>query len=400
MSSLKFCAACVVVSVLGVAGEAEIQINTYSQHHQTHPAVAMDDGGDFVVVWRSHVADGRGGGVYGRRFSADGTPLTDEFKINLTDVAVDNWTPAVVTGPSGRFVVAWVAASDGDCDVVARIFDADGVATTEELPVAVSPSVAASMPGIAMNSAGAFVIVWTNWHGDCYVGHSFAAARVYDANGSPVGDEVQISERPQQRWPDVAMDESGRFVVTWIRMGDTYSRPYGEYIMIRQFEADGTPAGREMPLTEDLNSRWYGPSVAPGRDGGFLVTWAIGPFPYNIVAQPFDAGAVPVAPATIINTCREGNQGRPSVASDGDDDYLIVWDSHRPDATGCCVRAQFCTQDGEISGDEMVLNTNTTGRSWYPDAAMAPDGTYVVVWISDSLDGSGYGVFAEIGATP
>jgi hypothetical protein len=29
---------------------------------------------------------------------------------------------------------------------------------------------------------------------------------------------------------------------------------------------------------------------------------------------------------------------------------------------------------------------------------MSPDGDYVVVWISQDQDGSGYGIFAETGA--
>jgi hypothetical protein len=66
------------------------------------------------------------------------------------------------------------------------------------------------------------------------------------------------------------MDEAGRFVVAWVRMGDTYNRPYGEYVMLRQFDADGMPLGPEMLLTGDLNSRWYGPAVATGGDGGFV----------------------------------------------------------------------------------------------------------------------------------
>ena len=52
---------------------------------------------------------------------------------------------------------------------------------------------------------------------------------------------------------------------------------------------------------------------------------------------------------------------------------------------------------GEIDGDEMVLNASASGRHWYPDVAMAADGRYVVVWISEGLDGSGYGIFAEWG---
>ncbi len=397
MLRVRFCAVVVVALALAAAGRAEIQVNTYTEHHQTDPAVAMNDNGDFVAVWRSHVADGRGGGVYGCCFDPDGTARGEEFKINISDVDVGSWTPAVAISPSGGFVVAWTVAQGDDSDLVARMFDANGAATTEELPVAVSPYAAASMPSITMNSSGTFVVVWTNWSGDTYIGQSYAAGRVYDANGAPLSDEFGISERTQQMWPDVAMDESGRFVVTWIRMGDTYNRPYGEYIMIRQFEADGTPAAREVPLTDDLNSRWYGPSVAAGKSGGFVVTWAIGPFPYDICAQPFDTMGTPITPPYLVNTSIEGNQGHPCIATNGEQDYLVVWDCHSEAGAGCCVRGQFCTCDGEVQGDEMVLNVSSSGRHWYPDVAMAADGRYVVVWISENGNGSGYDIFAELG---
>ncbi len=95
----RICASIGIVLALATGAFAQIQVNGYGPHHQTHPAVAMNDDGDFVVVWRSHVADGRGGGVFARRFDADGTALGDEFKVNLSDVDVDNWSPAVAMAP-------------------------------------------------------------------------------------------------------------------------------------------------------------------------------------------------------------------------------------------------------------------------------------------------------------
>lgn len=397
MLRVRLCAAAVMALALAAGGRAEMQVNTYTQHHQTHPAVAMNNDGNFVIVWRSHVADGRGGGVYGCCFDADGTPLTEEFKVNVAEVDVGAWTPAVAIDPKGNFVVAWVVGNGDDSDLVARMFAADGEATTEELPVAVSPLAAASTPRIAMNSSGAFAMVWTNWYGDAHIGQSYAVGRVYDANGVAISDKFGVSEKTQQMWPDVAMDDSGRFVVTWIRMGDTYNRPYGEYIMIRQFEADGTPVAREVPLTCDLNSRWYGPAVAASTSGGFVVTWAVGPFPYDICAQPFDSLGTPITPPFMVNTLVEGNQGHPHIATNGEQDYLVVWDCHNVAGASCCVRAQFCSADGEIEGDELLLNPEVSGRHWYPDVAMAADGHYVVVWISEDGDGSGYGIFAEVG---
>ncbi|HPC93372.1 MAG TPA: hypothetical protein PLU87_00395 [Sedimentisphaerales bacterium] len=394
----RICASIGTVLALAAGAFAQIQVNGYGLQHQTHPAVAMNDNGQFVVVWRSHASDGRGGGVFGRRFGADGDALDDEFRINLSEVDVDNWTPAVAMAPSGEFVVAWVAAREGDRNVVLRRFDAEGEALTEEVAVADAADVAESDPQIAMNSAGTFVVVWTNWYGDSYTGRSYATVRLYGPDGLPLVEPFRVSDEPQQKWPDVAIDEAGRFVVTWIRMGDTYNRPYGEYIRIRRFDADGTPLGPEKSLTDDLNSRWYGPAVATGRDGGFVVTWAIGPFPYDICAQPFDADAEPVTPPYLVNTCVEGNQGRPCVVSDGSDRFLILWDCHDPSGNGCTIRSQLCTGAGELVNGESTLKVEDASRNWYPDAAMAADGRYVVVWIAETADGEGYDVFAQVGA--
>ncbi|NLZ07400.1 MAG: hypothetical protein GXY19_19710 [Phycisphaerae bacterium] len=394
----RICASIGIALALAAGAFAQIQVNGYGPHHQTHPAVAMNDDGQFVVVWRSHVADGRGGGVFGRRFGADGTALDDEFRVDISEVDVDNWTAAVAMAPSGEFVVAWVAAREGDRNVVVRRFDAEGEALTDELAVADCADIAESDPKIAMNSTGTFAVVWTNWYGDSYTGRSYAAVRVYGADGSPLVEPFEVSDEPQQKWPDVAIDEAGRFIVAWIRMGDTYNRPYGEYIRVRQFDADGTPLGPEKLLTDDLNSRWYGPSVAAGRDGRFVVAWAIGPFPYNICAQPFDADAEPVTPPYIVNTCTEGNQGRPCVTSDGSDRFLILWDCHDPSGDGCCVRSQLCTGAGGLVDCESALHVEGARRNWYPGAAMAPDGRYVVVWIAEPPDGQGYDVFAQTGA--
>jgi hypothetical protein len=394
----NWCALVAMVLVLAGSGWAEFQVNTYTQHDQTHPAVAMNPAGDFAVAWRSHVSDGRGGGVYARCFDAAGSPVGGEFKVNSTPIDVDNWAPAVAMTTTGDVIVAWVVSRDGNCDLVARIFDAQGQPQTDEFVVGLSSAAAAqSMPSISMDSGGTFVIVWTNWTGGCYVGKSGVAGRVFSLDGSALSDEFVVSNKAQACWPDVAMDGSGNFVVTWIRMGDMYNRPYGEFIMFRQFKADGTPAGEAVRVTDDLNSRWYGPSVAVDETGEFALTWAIGPFPYDICIQNFDATGIPTAAPYVINTHLVGNQGHPGITGNGRGEYLVVWDSQCQDGDSCGVFGQRCTAAGMLKGPELALNTFTAGRQWYPEATMAPNGQYVVVWISESQDGSGYGIFAQTG---
>jgi len=393
------CALILIVMTPVVEGRAEFQVNDYTQHDQTCPVVAMNAAGDFAVAWRSHVADGRGGGVYVRCFQADGTPIGDEVRAGRARVDVASWTPAVGISAAGDVVVAWVAVDNGDRDIVARMFNAQGQPLTEEFPVNEFPEEALqSTPSIAMNEAGQFVIVWTSCVAEDDGPRRYVAGRLYGPDGVAVGKEFRIAKRAQACWPDVAMDDAGGFVVSWIRMADTFNRPYGEYIMFRRYGPDGEPVGDAAAVTGDLNSRWYGPSVAAASSGQFAITWAIGPFPYDIVMQTYDADGLPLTEPYIINTCLDGNQGHPRVAADAEGEYLVVWDSQSQDGSCHGVFGQLCNCMGNLKGCEMALNSFMTGRQWYPDVAMAADGRYVVVWISEGQDGSGYGVFGETGA--
>jgi len=392
----KFCALLVLLLLSAGPGWAEFQVNDYTSRSQTHPAVATNEAGDFVVAWRSQANDGRGGGVYARCFDADGAPTSQEFKVNVSQADVDNWTPAVAVSPGGDFVVIWVAVSDGHCDLLGRIFDLQGQAITDEFQVNESTSKAGqSMPCIAMDSMGRFVVAWTEWSGGCYTGKSHVVGRVFESDGTPSSGDFVISDNTNADWPDIGMDDAGRFVVAWIRMGDTYNRPYGEYIMFRRYEADGIPAGGAVRVTGDLNSRWYGPSVAVDDSGQFAVTWAMGPFPYDIVAQHFGPDGVAVTEPYMVNTRRECNQGHPRIAGDGQGEYLIVWDSLNQDGSCSGVFGQRCLRDGAPVGDEFQINTFVQDRQWYADVATAGD-KYVVVWTSENQDGSGYGIFGEL----
>jgi len=392
------CALILIVAVRTVKGRAEFQVNGYTQHHQTCPSVAMNGDGDSVIAWRSDVVDGRGGGVYARRFQVDGTPAGEEFQVAGSAVDVANWAPAVGISASGDSIVVWVAVDGDDRDIMARMFDAQGQPLTEEFQVNGSPDKGIqSVPCLSMNAVGDFVVAWTCCVNDEGRPRSHIVGRVYHSDGSPASEEFRISELTQARMPDVAMDDSGRFVVTWIRMGDTFNRPYGEYVMFRRFEADASPIGETVTVTTDLNSRWYGPAVAMDPTGQFALVWAVGPFPYDIVMQSFDAEGIPITLPYIINTCIEGNQGHPRIAVNGHGEYLVVWDSQGQDGSCHGIFGQLCNGFGDLDGGELALNSYVTGRQWYPDAAMSRDGKYLVVWVSEGQDGSGYGIAGETG---
>lgn len=217
------------------------QINSYTNGNQEGSAVGIDSAGNFVVVWRSWTNDGRGGGIFGQRFNAEGNKLGTEFKISTSTIAMGSYDfPSVAMHSSGSFVVAWAMMSNGK-DVAVRLYDANGNPLTNELTGISYIDLDRTDPSIAMNSSGGFVVVYRGVIGIDHDVVSHILGQRYNASGVPQGDELFISQAYHSRKPDVAMDDSGDFVVTWYREGDSNNPPYGKYINYRRYNVDGTP---------------------------------------------------------------------------------------------------------------------------------------------------------------
>lgn len=76
------------------------------EFRQVDPAVAPAADGSFVILWEEENRDGDGGGVFGRVFSAAGTPLADDFQINATSAGWQ-YQSAIASAPQGPVVVVW-----------------------------------------------------------------------------------------------------------------------------------------------------------------------------------------------------------------------------------------------------------------------------------------------------
>ena len=76
------------------------------EFRQVDPAVALAADGSFVILWEEENRDGEGGGVFGRVFSAGGTPLSDDFQINATSAGWQ-YQSAIASAPQGPVVVVW-----------------------------------------------------------------------------------------------------------------------------------------------------------------------------------------------------------------------------------------------------------------------------------------------------
>ncbi len=92
-----------------------------------------------------------------------------------------------------------------------------------------------------------------------------------------------------------------------------------------------------------------------------------------------------------VNTYTTGDQDFPAVAVGVDGTTLVVWDSEGSSGTDTSdesVQGQLFASDGSTRGGEFQVNTYTTGMQRTPSAAVATDGSFIVVWSSSGSSGS------------
>lgn len=202
----------------GAPRGAPIQVASTSFDALRAPALAMNGGGAFVVVWdalgRGDVGTGPGGlgvGVRARRFAADGTALGLGFTVNAYDPNVVLDRPVVAMDARGGFVAAWEALGLDlhPLGVHARRYGADGKAAGNEF-TAGDPALLQHSPAIAAAADGSFAIAG---HGDGVY------AQRYQANGAAQGGSFRLDistlAHDSVLSPAVALDSGGGLLAAW-----------------------------------------------------------------------------------------------------------------------------------------------------------------------------------------
>jgi hypothetical protein len=360
----------------------EFQVNTYITGDQRWPEVGLDATGRFVVVW-SIGDDIVPSGVFGRRFDAVGAPLGDEFLVNAPTGQI-HVHPSLAVAADGRFVVAWEERTRYSTtpfldDVFARRYDAEG--GTEEDPFLVNPASTdfQSRPAVAGTPAGEFTVVWSQRSADDV---SNVLGQRYDASGVAEGGifTVNSSTTVSARFAVATYDANANLVVTWEENSDGS----GSAVAVRRFDAMGQPLGPvERANTYTTHSQSY-PTIAAGPDGGFVVVWHSylqdGSFD-GLFAQRFDGSGVRRGLEFAVNTYTTLDQYHPAAAFDAKGNFVVAWSSREQDGDGFySVRARLFDAAGTPQGAEFRVNSIVPSIQAYPSVAFDGNGDFVVVW--------------------
>jgi len=375
----------------------EFQVNGFTTQSQHRPAVAADGSGNFVVVWQSFGQDGPDRGVFGQRFDSAGNPVGSEFQVNSYTTG-DQWHPAVAASALGNFVVVWQSVDqDGSSSgAFGQRFDFLGNPVGSEFQVNSYTTSYQGRPALAAGASGNFVVVWQSFQDGSYRG---VFGQRFDFVGNPVGSEFQVNSYTTgyQYRPAVAADAAGNFVVVW-QSGVLVVSSRG--VFGQRFDSAGNPVGSEFQVNSYTSNAQRYPAVAVEGSGNFVVVWESAGqdgSSYGVFGQTFDLLGNPVGSEFQVNSHTTDSQQLPAVAADTSvlGNFVVVWNSNGPDGSYDGVFGQRFDPAGLPLGGEFQVNSYTTYGQYDPAVAAHGSDTFVMVWSSSSQDGSLTGVFGQ-----
>jgi hypothetical protein len=323
--------------------------------------VAIDDAGNFVVVWSGvntlisdYTPDGEDeDGIFMQRFDYDGYKMGGQVRVNQERNEIQTDPSVAMVGATGDIIVTWTSfEQDGNQDaIVARQYSLSGAAKGDEFVVNTYTYGAQRESDVACDAAGNFVVTWK---GEEYNGSGWGIyARRFKANGSGIGNEFHVNNATanDQITPAVAMDTLGNYVVTWASYVQSGNNVWDIYA--RRYNSSGTALGSNFLVNQTTVYNQIQPDVAMSTGKGFVITWASykQDYPYNdmvsnygIYARMYNSDGTNYVDERVstspigefqVNANVAGDQINPAVSMDAGGHYVVVWTGpNRPDTAG------------------------------------------------------------------
>ena len=270
-------------------------------------------------------------------FDSDG-PLTGEFRVNETE-ALDQLFPSVAMADDGSFVVTWDSfGQDGDDrGIIARRFNADGIPLSGDIIVNQERGGRQFLPDIAMDSSGRFIVTWVS---DASGTDTQVIFRAFDEAGSSLGNDTILSmvQDASQTFPRVTRGTNDEFFAVWNESTATTN-----HVVARRIEANGSLLDSPIIVTPTSMASSTRPDISVGELGSPVVVWhqasADGSSNGVLGRRFFPDGEARELPF-LINSTTLGNQSFPRVASGMLEDFVVTWESANVDPSGLAVAAQ------------------------------------------------------------
>ena len=358
---------------------------------QLDPVIAMDGSGNFVITWEDYRNGCNNPDIYAQRYNFSGTPLGSNFKVNDDVGSVSQYLPAIAKDGSGNFVITWHDDRNFNYNIYAQRYNFSGTPLGSNFKVNDDVGNATQhTPVIAMDGSGNFIITWWDYRN----GNSDIYAQRYNSSGTPTGVNFTVNDdtgTTDQGVPDIAMDGSGNFVITWY---DT--RNGGADIYAQRYNSSGTLLGSNFKVNDDVGTAWqYDPAIAMDGSGNFVITWydtRNGNF--DIYAQRYNSSGTPLGLNFKVNDdIGTAWQYDPAIAMDDSGRFVITWEDYRNGNAD--IYAQRYNSSGNPVGNNYLVPNPLYASFAQQYPAVATSGAKIYYTWQDNRRAKGWDIYAK-----
>lgn len=312
----------------GSASAVEL-VNVERRQEQSSPSVAIGENNQYAICWQGRGRDESQGlrdsnGVFIRWFSPSGQPLTGEVLVNQQTEGVQENADLTIL-PDGTAVIVWAGASREDASgVYARRFSALGVPLSPQVLLHQPDSVRNDYPSVSSDASGNVFVTWSRRTG----GNSAwdILVRKFDSQLKPLGSAQVIgsgTDRPElagtQVRSRIATDSDGSSILTWT--GQDVARNQWN-IYAQRVLASGDLSGSPFRVNSQIGGVQKDPDVAASSDGRFVISWTRGLWDgsgWEVVASIFDSSGSSIENELPVHTVTVG------YASGHQEFSAVVW---------------------------------------------------------------------------
>ena len=299
------------------------------------------------------------------------TPLEDVQTVAEDDQA---GSLAILSDAVGNVLTLHEANDAGDDDpIIARRFPADGPADDEPVVIDTLTDAESRLDtDAAMNSQGAFILVWNELPEDDTADDRPLVAQHFNPDLEPMGDRIVLTANATDL-ADVDLNDNGDFVAAWSIDDGTLAGAQ----RVQRFDATGTPTSDAFTLVADDNELVT--DVAIAASGAFVASYTAEPddSDTNSNAQAFfrlfDAQGEPVGDAVQANT-DDSDLFRTAVDMTPAGEFVMAWGGGDPSF----IHARRFDADGQPQGAPFQINLDAGASE--PLIALDAYGRFVVIW--------------------
>jgi hypothetical protein len=367
----------------------EIRVNDTLPRLQGSPAIGMDNSGNFVIVWddyRHEVGSNKDSDIYYRRFNSSCSPFGPSSRVNKDLGTAGQYVPDIAVKGSGDFVVTWYDNRNGDFDIFGQRYDSTGASKGGNFRVnddaGTDPQ---ERPAIAMDNPGNFVITWQDYR-DGYTVNCNIYAQKYNSFGATIEANSKVNTDTGTVWqfrPDIAVNGSGKSVITWRDDRNGVTDIYAQ-----RFDSTGSKIDTNFRVTDDTGPfHQDDPDVGMDSSGNFVITWYDNRNGnYDIFAQMYNSLGIAQGTNIKVNDNTDTtSQQSPVIAMGNSGNFVIAWQDYRNGNWD--IYARRYSSLGSPLGNSFKVNCNSVSTKQYdPAIAMDGSGNLIITW-TDTTSG-------------